>query len=121
MGYFKPFKKPTSFRKLAAAMWKPPNDPHIFGSLDVDMTTSLDFLERYNETSKNKVTVTHLVARAFAVTLARYPEYNAKISWRQFLLRPTVDIFCQVATTDGKDLSGKKISAVDKMSLARVY
>jgi pyruvate dehydrogenase E2 component (dihydrolipoamide acetyltransferase) len=117
MGYFKPVKNPTSFRKLAASMWKPPNDPHIFGSLDVDMTDSLAFLDDYNKASENKVTVTHLVARALALTLARYPEYNAKVSWRRILMRPSVDVFCQVATDSGRDLSGKKISSVDQLTI----
>ena len=79
MGHYIPQKNPSSFRKLAAAMWKAPNDPTIVGGIDVDMTASLAFLERYNKTAENKVTVTHLVARAVAMLLARHPEFNAKV------------------------------------------
>ncbi len=117
MGHFQRVKRPSSFRKLAAAMWKAPNDPHVFGSLDMDMTAALAFLEQYNQGSKHKVTVTHLVMRALALVLQRYPEYNAKVSWRGILMRKNVDIFCHVATSDGRDLSGKKIAAVENISL----
>jgi pyruvate dehydrogenase E2 component (dihydrolipoamide acetyltransferase) len=120
MSYYKPLENPSSFRKLAAAMWRAPNDPHIFGYLDVDMTAALAFLDGYNQRHGCKATVTHLVARALAVVLARHPEANAKIGWSRILLRKRVDIFCQVATDSGRDLSGYKIEGTDQLSLADI-
>lgn len=120
MGYFRPLQNPSSFRKLAAAMWRPPNDPHIFGSLDVDATPALAFLQAYNRTSQAKVTMTHLVVRAVALVLARHPELNAKVAWSRILLRSTVDIFCQIASDNGRDLSGTKIERADSLSLAEL-
>jgi pyruvate dehydrogenase E2 component (dihydrolipoamide acetyltransferase) len=121
MGYYRRLKNPSSFRKLAAAMWKPPNDPHIFGSVDIDMTPALELIEKYNARYDCKVTVTHLAARATALALARYPEANAKIGWSRIVVRNSVDIFCQVATGEGgRDLSGARISGMDKLSLADI-
>jgi pyruvate dehydrogenase E2 component (dihydrolipoamide acetyltransferase) len=101
-------------------MWHPPNDPHVYGSVDIDMTEALRFLEEYNRTAPEKVTITHLVVRAVAMTFARHPELNACVSWRRILLRPSVDVFCQVAVDGGRDLSGVKIPATDKLSLGEL-
>ncbi len=117
MGYYRPLENPTSFRKLAASMWRPPNDPHIFGSVDIDFTAGLTVIEKYNARYGTKITPTHLVARAMALTFARYPEANAKVGWTRIWLRNRIDIFLQVATDGGRDLSGKKLEGTDRLSL----
>ncbi|MSP24210.1 MAG: hypothetical protein EXR75_03400 [Myxococcales bacterium] len=43
---FTPVTDASVFRKLAAAMWRAPNNPSIYGSLDVDATAALALLER---------------------------------------------------------------------------
>ena len=120
MSYYETLKSPSSFRKLAAAMWRKPNDPHIFGSVDVEMTAALAFLDDYNRRHGSKVTVTHLVVRAIALMLARHRELNAKIGFASIKVRNRVDIFCQVATEGGRDLSGFKIDAADTRSVAEI-
>lgn len=120
MGFYKPLEHPSAFRKLAAAMWRAPNDPHIFGSVDIDMTAAEAFLADYNERHRSKATVTHLVTRAVAMTLARHPEFNAKVGWWRLHQRTRVDIFCQVATDGGRDLSGFKIDGADTLSIAAI-
>jgi pyruvate dehydrogenase E2 component (dihydrolipoamide acetyltransferase) len=101
-------------------MWRPPNDPHIFGNVDVDMTPALALLARYNEQYGTKVTATHLLVRAVALTLRRYPDANAKVGWARILVRNRVDVFCQVATDDGRDLSGTKIEGTDELDLGGI-
>ncbi len=120
MAYYRRLESPSSFRKLAAAMWRPPNDPTIFGSLDVEMTPALAFLDAYNRRHDVKATVTHLVARAISVLLARHPEFNAKIGWANIKVRNRVDVFCQVSTEGGRDLSGFKIEGTDRFSIAEI-
>jgi pyruvate dehydrogenase E2 component (dihydrolipoamide acetyltransferase) len=120
MGYYKQLENPSAFRKLAAAMWHAPNDPHIFGSVDIDMTAAETFLADYNSRNGCKATITHLVTRAVAVTLARHPDYNAKVGWWRIHVRKRVDIFCQVSTDHGRDLSGYRLNAADTLSLAGI-
>jgi pyruvate dehydrogenase E2 component (dihydrolipoamide acetyltransferase) len=120
MGHYRELENPSAFRKLAAAMWRAPNDPHIFGAVDVDMTAAEAFLTEYNRHHSCKATVTHLVARAVAITLARHPEYNAKVGWWRIRIRSRVDIFCQVASEGGRDLSGFRIDGADTLSLAEI-
>lgn len=120
MSYYETLKSPSSFRKLAAAMWRKPNDPHIFGSVDVEMTASLAFLDDYNRRHGSKVTVTHLVVRAIALMLAKHRELNAKVGFASIKVRNRVDIFCQVASDSGRDLSGLKLEGTDQLSLAQI-
>ena len=77
MVHFLKIDHPSTFRKLAASMWVAPNDPHIFGFLDVDMIVPLAFAERHGQEHGCKLTVTHMVVRAVAMGLARHPELNA--------------------------------------------
>ena len=117
---FSPLPNPTSFRKLAAAMWVAPNDPHIFGFVDLDATALLALQARYNARFGCKVTITHIVARALALVLQRRPDVNCKVGWASILQRSQVDIFCQVTTEGGRDLSGTKIPETDKLSLQQL-
>ena len=40
MGFYRPLEHPSEFRKLAAAARRAPNDPHIVGSVYIDMTAA---------------------------------------------------------------------------------
>ncbi|MBI2568285.1 MAG: 2-oxo acid dehydrogenase subunit E2 [Candidatus Schekmanbacteria bacterium] len=121
MSQFVPVRNASSFRKMAAAMWRRPNDPVIYGSLDVDASAALAFLEQVREKTGRRATLTHLVARAVAVALARHSELNAKVRfWGRLEHRRTVDLFLQVSTDDGQDLSGARIDAADTKSLVEI-
>ncbi|HVY62834.1 MAG TPA: 2-oxo acid dehydrogenase subunit E2 [Planctomycetota bacterium] len=109
-------RSPSTFRKIAAAMWNAPNDPTIYGSIDVDATPILAAVEKVRATGA-KITVTHFVARAAALLYRKYPEMNAKVRyWGKIELRDSIDLFLQVALDDGKDLSGVRIENADRKS-----
>lgn len=121
---FKRLKNPASWRRLSIATWGPPNDPTVYGTFPIDFTNGLAYLEKVNRTSANKITVTHLVAKAIALTLQKYPDLNGIIRFKQIYLRESVDIFLQVAiegTSGGKpDLSGALIRNCDQKSLEAI-
>jgi pyruvate dehydrogenase E2 component (dihydrolipoamide acetyltransferase) len=89
--------------------------------MEIDFTNGQNFLNRVNKTSKAKITVTHLVAKAAAMTLRHFPDINGLIRWRRIYLRDTVDIFIQVAVPGEReekaDLSGAKVDACDTKTL----
>ena len=115
MTRFTPVENPSSFRRMAAGMWRSPRDPSIYGQMDVDATRSLAFLAE----QPGKVTVTHLVARAVALALREQPELNAKVRfWGRLERRETIDLFVTVAT--GGDLSGARIDRADHKSLVEL-
>jgi pyruvate/2-oxoglutarate dehydrogenase complex dihydrolipoamide acyltransferase (E2) component len=120
MKNFVTLENQSAFRRMAAAMWLRPNDSTIYGASEIDMRPALALIEKLRADGM-RVTVTHLVAKAVAVTLARHPDFNAKVRfWGKLERRKTVDIFLQVASEDGKDLSGHRIAEADKMPLKEV-
>ena len=119
MTTFTPIEDASSFRKMAAAMWRSPSDPSIYGSMDVDATAALAFLAEHQRATGVRMTITHLVARAVALALRDQPEINGKVRfWGRLEKRSTVDVFVTVATDGNKDLSGARIERADEKSLA---
>jgi pyruvate dehydrogenase E2 component (dihydrolipoamide acetyltransferase) len=119
MSRFTPVEHASSFRRRAAAMWRSPRDPSIYGSMDVDATPALAFLVRHQDEVGVRLTVTHLVARAVALALREQPELNAKVRfWGRLEQRATVDVFVTVAA--GRDLSGARIERADEKPLAEL-
>ena len=115
MSQFTPVEDASSFRRMAAAMWRSPSDPSIYGSMDMDATAALAFMAA----QPTKITITHLVARAVALAMRAQPELNAKVRfWGRLEQRKTIDVFVTVAT--GGDLSGARIDRADEKSLAEL-
>ena len=55
----------TGWRRIASALWNAPNDPQIYGALELDATPALELIERARARGHH-VTATHLVGRAVA-------------------------------------------------------
>ncbi len=110
----------TSWRRLALGTWSAPDNPTVYGTIEVDMTESLALIERLREADGLHVTVTHLVAKALALGLRDHPDGNGLIIGKRLYKRDEVDIFCQVASDDGRDLSGVKLLGVDRMPLRQI-
>jgi pyruvate/2-oxoglutarate dehydrogenase complex dihydrolipoamide acyltransferase (E2) component len=118
---FRRAERLSSWRRLAVHVWRAPSDPTVYGVLEVDMRRSLEYLAALNAISGGaKVTPTHLVVKAIAKALAETPGSNGMIARRRVWLRDSIDIYCQVATDGGRDLSGVKIRHVDRKSPAEV-
>ena len=103
------------WRRVANAIWQPPNDPQVYGALEVDATPLLDYM-RLSRAAGHHVTPTHLVGRAVAMALQEVPELNVRIVGMQAVPRPSIDIFFIAAVEGGRDLSGVKVERVDQRS-----
>ncbi|MEC9071322.1 MAG: 2-oxo acid dehydrogenase subunit E2 [Myxococcota bacterium] len=111
----------SSFRRMALAAWNRPSDPSIYGFLDVDMTPGLARIEELRAEGV-RITVTHLIARAFAIAIGRLPDVNVLPRGGRAWQRSSVDVFLQVAlpsedSLGETDLSGVKIREADKKDL----
>lgn len=125
MTRFSRLENPSSWRRISVATWRPPNDPTVYGSLKINFSKGERFLAKINEGAAQKITVTHLVAKALALTLKKYPDLNAVIRWRRIYVRQSVDIFLQVAIEGNgegvkPDLSGVKIDHCDEKSMEEI-
>lgn len=108
------------WRRVASAMWPAPNDPQIYGTLDVEASAALAFMEAARALGHH-VTVTHLVARAVAAALKAVPELNVRIVGNRFYTRPAIEVFFITALQSGADdLSGIKldVTQLDALQIA---
>jgi len=114
----------STWRKLASATWKAANDPTIYGMLTVDATAANRFLEGFAG-SPTHVTMTHLVIKAIANTLALHPDCNGFIRRGRVYLRDRVDVFVLVAVAphgddEEVDLSGVKVEDADRKTVLQI-
>lgn len=114
----------SSFRQMAAVAWDHPFDPSIYGFLDFDAGPIEARLNALRQAG-HRVTITHLVARALALSLQRHPDLNVILRRRRIYPRQRVDIFLQVVMPSGDDLgkadlSGVKIQDCDKKEIGAI-
>ncbi len=100
-------------------MWSAPNDPQIYGAIDIDATRLLEYVAEARAHG-DRLTVTHLVGRALALAIAAVPEVNVRLVAGYALPRRTIDIFFITAVEGGEDLSGVKIERTDEKSAREV-
>jgi len=117
---FSKVKNPSSFHRLACAMWEPPRNPLIFGSLNVEMSKCLEFMEHYSKKHRVKISITHVIVKAAALGYKKYPELNVKAERNRFYRRNSIDMHILVSSEDGGELSAIKINNADKLSLAEI-
>ncbi|MFN2425218.1 MAG: 2-oxo acid dehydrogenase subunit E2 [Candidatus Binatia bacterium] len=118
---FRRAERLSSWRRLAVHVWRAPADPTVYGVLEVDMRRTLAYLAALNAIPGGaRVTPTHLVIKAIAKAIAETPAANAIVALGRVYLRDSVDIYCQVATDGGRDLSGVKIRHADRKSPAQI-
>jgi hypothetical protein len=103
----------TGWRRVAGAMWHAPDDPQIFGALDIDAGPLLAFIEEQAALG-HRLTPTHLVGRAIAHALVKVPDLNVRITHGRCVPRESIDIFFITAVEQGRDLSGVKVANVDR-------
>jgi len=103
----------TGWRRIASAMWSAPDDPQIYGALDIDAQPLLAFIAQ-ERARGHRITPTHLVGRAIAHALVKVPDLNVQISHGRSVPRPSVEIFFITAVENGRDLSGVKVADTDK-------
>jgi pyruvate/2-oxoglutarate dehydrogenase complex dihydrolipoamide acyltransferase (E2) component len=119
-GKFLPAQQSSSWRRLAIHIWDPPSDPTVYGNIELDMRQALAWLKEAEAVTGTKVTVTHLVVKAVATAIAGTPEVNAIVARGRILHRQGIDIYCQVATDGGRDLSGAKVEDADHKGLIEI-
>lgn len=108
----------VGWRKIANAVWDAPNDPQIYGALDLDAAPALRFIAAARARGHH-VTATHLVGRAIARALVEVPDLNVRIVGDHAIARESVDVFF-ITSVRRRDLTGVKIVGVDAKSAIAV-
>ena len=113
---------PTSpWRKISLGTWRISGDSSVYGMTEINVDPALRFLEVLGKKENVKLTLTHYVARALALTFRDHPQINSIVRWGKLYRRTNVDIFLHVAMdAAGEDLSGLVIRNLDQKSLVEV-
>jgi pyruvate dehydrogenase E2 component (dihydrolipoamide acetyltransferase) len=112
--------KIKGWRKITSATWGNPNDPQIYGDLEIDAGAVLAFIEEAREATGVKLTVTHMVGKAIAHALGENPDLNVRMYREHFIHNETADVFFIVSTGGGDDLSGVKVVAADTKPVVEI-
>ncbi len=111
----------SSFRRIALGTWKTAYDPSVYGSLKLEMGPVLDYIDAFRERTGRRLTLTHVLVKAVALTMEQMPDANAILRWNRIYLRRNIGIFFQVAMKDEAtgeiDLSGVTIHEAAGKSL----
>ena len=112
--------KIKGWRKITSATWGHPNDPQIYGDLEVDAGNLLGFIEEAREATGVRLSVTHMVGKAIAHALGENPDLNVHMHGEYFIHNPTVDIFFIVSTENGAELDGVKVQGADEKPVIEI-
>jgi pyruvate/2-oxoglutarate dehydrogenase complex dihydrolipoamide acyltransferase (E2) component len=110
----------VNFPSLALGAYKSPRDPSAYAALEIRMERALAYVEAFRSRSGQRLTVTHLVAKAAADALRRYPEANVLLRWNRPWLRKRVSVCVLVVQPEhlGRvDLTTATIPDADTLSL----
>jgi pyruvate dehydrogenase E2 component (dihydrolipoamide acetyltransferase) len=103
---------------VAIGTWRSAGDPSVYGMVDMDVGPALAYLEKIRAATGERLTLTHFVGKAVAMTLARHPQINCILRMGRLYPRRNVDVFFQVASDEtGQDLSGMTIRNADRKSI----
>ena len=117
---FRPLEPLLGWRRVAVHAWRAPRDPSVYAVVDMPVQGAVAYIDRVREATGVRITVTHLVARALALGIRAFPQLNGIVARKRIMLRETVDIFLQVATEGGRDLSGFKVVRADEKSVVDI-
>jgi pyruvate/2-oxoglutarate dehydrogenase complex dihydrolipoamide acyltransferase (E2) component len=109
--------KAHGWRKIASATWGRPNDPQIYGDLELDATRLLAFIEEARRVTGVHVTVTHAVGKAVAQGLAANPHLARRSTDDG---SESIDVFFVVSAAGGEEVSGVNVRGADSKSLVDI-
>lgn len=110
----------TPWRRSAAAIYRPPVDSRTYGTLDVDITYLLEYLEKQKQQGI-ELTLTQVVAAALGRALgADVPELNAYVKRGTVVPRDNVAVFIAVNIPDTSEMTGFPLRHIDRKGLKEI-
>jgi pyruvate dehydrogenase E2 component (dihydrolipoamide acetyltransferase) len=120
----RPKENLSSFRRIAIGTWRTAYDPSVYGTLALRADKVLAYLEAFRARTGKRATLSHLMAKAVAITLSEMPDANAILRFNRIYLRQDIGVFFQVAMEDDAtgeiDLSGATIFDAHKKSVLEI-
>src|SRR5690606_30229626 len=82
----------SSFRRIAIGTWKTSYDPSVYGTLALRADKVLAYVEAIRARTGVRLTLSHVMAKAVAITLAEMPDANAILRWNRIFLREDIGV-----------------------------
>ncbi len=118
-------KNLSSFRRIALGTWKTVGDPSVYGTIKLRAEKMTAYIAAFRARTGKKLTITHVMAKAVALVLAKMPDANAILRRNRIYLREEIGVFFQVAMEDAEtkevDLSGATIMGAHEKTLEEIY
>ncbi|CAN5421823.1 hypothetical protein BH09MYX1_BH09MYX1_18570 [soil metagenome] len=118
-------KNLSSFRRMALGTWKTVGDPSVYGTIKLRADAVTSYIAAFRDLTGKKLTITHVMAKAVAIVLAKMPDANAILRRNRLYLRKDIGVFFQVAMEDAvtkeADLSGATIFDAHEKTMEEIY
>jgi pyruvate/2-oxoglutarate dehydrogenase complex dihydrolipoamide acyltransferase (E2) component len=114
-----PVRPPSPLRRLALGTYRSPRDPSAYAALELRMERALAYVEAMRGAGQ-RLTVTHLVAKAAADALRRHPEANVMLRWNRPWQRERVGVCVLVVQPEERgrvDLTTATVHDADVLAL----
>ena len=85
----------SSFRRIAIGTWRDAYDPSVYGTLELRAEKVIDYVEAFRERTGKHLTLSHVMAKAVAITLSEMPDANAILRFNHIYLRDEIGVFFQ--------------------------
>ena len=113
----------NTWRKIAINTWKPDYGGKILSRLELNPEPALNFLNKLNKNSKQKVSLTHLLGSVLGKVQEEFPLLRSTVQGKRVFERENCDVFFHVSRVNSKgeeDLSGKVIRGINLLSIEEV-
>jgi pyruvate dehydrogenase E2 component (dihydrolipoamide acetyltransferase) len=107
----------TAWRRSTIAIYRPPVDSRTYGTLDVDVTYLMEYLDRKKQQGV-EMTLTQVVASALGRAMGvDVPELNAYVKRGKVVPRDSVDVFIAVNIPGINEMTGFSVRKIDQKRL----
>lgn len=110
----------SPWRVLATALYAPPSEGRIYGTLELDARAALDWIEARRGNGV-QLTLTHLMVAALGRALARdVPELNCLVRRGRVVARERVDVGVTVDAPGERGVAAVVVRDADRIPLAEI-
>lgn len=110
----------TPWRELATALFAPPAEGKIYGTIEIDVTDALRFIDRQRAAGVH-LTLTHLMTAALAHALSYdVAELNCFIRRGRVVPRPHTDVCVAARLGEGRSVAAIRIRDAHQKPLAEI-
>jgi pyruvate dehydrogenase E2 component (dihydrolipoamide acetyltransferase) len=102
------------------ASWGPSRDGRIYTRAEIDAGPMLEYAAKRSAETGERVTITHVAARAVALALREVPQFNARVAFGRIVPKDSIDVSLAVDIDGGHDLAPVVVRAADTKPSDRI-